>query len=78
MSAIDTTLRGIRYESLNETSDRELSPMKQSEYDEDARWSWDAHQELHGQEGPDAPLIAEDRQSGAASPFIEPSQTGQR
>ena len=79
MSGSDATLRGIRYETLEDGSEREISPMKHSSFDDDAHWAWDAEQQLNRQDEPEAaPLLIDDRQSGAASPFLEPSQTGAR
>lgn len=82
MSSNDV-LQNIKYETIADGSERAVSPLKQIEYDDDAQWSWEAQQELHrhmdnSETDFSQPLMMDDRQSGAASPLVEPSQLGLR
>lgn len=81
MSGEGPILQDIRYQSLTEDLDsRAESPVKPSDYEEDVNWSWAAEREMHRRSIDDesTPLIVEDRQSGAASPLVEPSHIGAR
>ena len=74
-------LQSIKYQTMaEELESRPDSPAKPSDYEEDATWSWEAEREMQRRsiEDESTPLIADDRQSGAASPLVEPSHIGAR
>ena len=70
MSLKDTASRGIRYDPVTDEADSHVdSPRRMTEYEEDAKWSWEAGREMdrQGTANEAIPLV-DDRQSGATSP----------